>query len=231
MADSIPIYRFLNADGALKTLIDGRFRVGQLSQFNDPFEWRLGFTGITTPEEQWVADKIQSEHRPWVESWMGVLCFTGDASNLALWSLYADNHKGAAFEVKYPWKPDGIVKMAYSKDRPVLDFNELRKLGNDNERDEYLKSVICRLSNQKPVGFSFEQEHRLQIDLQDTVHCRLLNGHYYWKPPDGSFKRVVLGFQSPLEETTVRKLLNMNGYADTDVVRAKLCQEAYSVII
>jgi hypothetical protein len=52
MADPIPLYRFLDSHGALKTLEAGRFRVGLVSNFNDPFEWRLGCTGTATPDQQ-----------------------------------------------------------------------------------------------------------------------------------------------------------------------------------
>jgi hypothetical protein len=45
MADPISLYRFLDSDAALKTLEAGRFRVGELSKFNDPFEWNLGVAG------------------------------------------------------------------------------------------------------------------------------------------------------------------------------------------
>src|ERR1700690_4320232 len=72
MAELIPIYRFLDCHAALKTLEVGKFRVGLISRLNDPFEWRVGFSGITTPEEQAVADKLNGEHQPWLESWMGV---------------------------------------------------------------------------------------------------------------------------------------------------------------
>jgi hypothetical protein len=73
MTEPASIYRFLDSHAALKTLEAGKFRVGLLSKFNDPFEWRLGFTGITTPEEQKTADKLKSEHQPWLESWMGAI--------------------------------------------------------------------------------------------------------------------------------------------------------------
>ena len=230
MADPISLYRFLDSDGGLNTVVSGKFRVGQLSKFNDPFEWQLGVTGITTAEEEKVADGIRSQHRPWVESWMGVLCFSESISDPVLWSLYADKHRGVAFEVKYPWKDDDIQKMTYSNERPVLDFNRLRKHRDVSGREEYLKLLLRRLINQKSSGFSFEREYRLSIDLNNRNRCRFHDGQYYWQLPDDSLKRVILGFQCPLEETIVRKLLDMNGFTSTVVVRAKLCQETYLVV-
>jgi hypothetical protein len=36
MTELMPLYRFLDSEGALKTLVTGRFRVGLVSKFNDP---------------------------------------------------------------------------------------------------------------------------------------------------------------------------------------------------
>jgi hypothetical protein len=231
MAEPIPIYRFLDCDAALKTLEAGRFRVGLLSKFNDPFEWKLGLTGITTQEEQKTAEKLKSEHQPWLESWMGIMCFSDSVSDPVLWSLYAEKHRGVAFEVKYAWndKEENLFKMVYSDERPVLDFHQLRKHHNLTEREEYLKSLLDRLRKQKSMGFSFEREYRLAIDLRDRKHCQCNDGNYDWQLPDNSLKRVILGFRCPLEESTVRKLLDKNGFVDTQVVKAKMCSETYAI--
>lgn len=229
MTNPIPLYRFLDSDGGLKTLVAGAFRVGQLSKFNDPFEWQLGLAGIANPEEQKVADEIRSEHRPWVESWMGVLCFSDSVADPVLWSLYAEKHRGIAFEVTYLWKDDQIQKMTYSDQRPVLDFSQLRKHRDVTEREEYLKSLLRRLMNQKSPGFSFERECRLAINLNDPQFCHFHDGQYFWRWPENSLTRVVLGFRCPLDETAVRKLLDMNGFADTKVVKAQMCSETYTL--
>lgn len=232
MAEPIPIYRFLDCNAALKTLKAGKFRVGLLSKFNDPFEWRLGFTGITTPEQQKTADKLSSEHQPWLETWMGIMCFSDSVSDPVLWSLYAEKHRGVAFEVKYDWnaKEEHLFKMTYTNQRPVLDFRELRKHRNIQEREEYLKSLLEGLRKQKSLGFSFERECRLAIDLRNEKTCEFKDGDYYWKLPSDLLKRVILGFRCPLEEGSVQELLNKNGFLNTKVVRAKMCSETYSII-
>ena len=71
MSEPIPLYRYLDSDAALKTLVTGRFRVGQQSKFNDPFEWRLGFTGMATPQEQKFAEEFQTQNifSGWKHGW------------------------------------------------------------------------------------------------------------------------------------------------------------------
>jgi hypothetical protein len=49
--------------------------------------------------------------------------------------------------------------------------------------------------------------------------------------PEKSLKGVVLGFCCPLGESEVRTLLDKNGFRETEVVRAKMCQETYSIIV
>ena len=234
MNEPFPIFRFLDCDAALKTLEAGKFRVGLLSKFNDPFEWKLGFCGITTPQEQAIADKYNGDHQSWIENWMGVMCFSDTASDPVLWSIYAEKHRGVAFEVQYIWnsKAEHLFKMKYSNERPVLNFSQLRVLRKNcskAEGDAYLKGLLDRLRYQKSPGFSFEREYRLSIDLRDKKRCQLKDGNYDWQLPDNSLKRVILGFRCPLEESKVRRLLDMKGFVETKVIRAQMCSETYSI--
>ena len=218
MVGLIPIYRFLDREGSLKTFESGWFRVGLLSKFNDPFEWRLGFSGIVTQEEQAIADKLNSDNQDWLEKWMGIMCFSDTFTDPVIWSLYAEKHYGVAFEVEYDWnsKAEHLFKMTYSNERPILNFSQLRILRKNchqTEGDEYLKQLLDRLRYQKSPGFSFEREYRLTIDLRDKKHCKFVDGHRSWRLPKNSLKRVILGFRSPLEECHVRKLLRQEWFS------------------
>ncbi len=229
MAELIPIYRFLDSHAALKTLVAGKFRVGLLSKFNDPFDQCLGFTGMATPEEKKLVENYQIDYLHAYESWARVLCFCDSFSSPAPWSHYAEKHRGVAFEVKYPWKEDEILKMTYFPERPVLDFNRRREILHDEiATNQYLIGLLLRLSANKSPCFSFEQEYRLQIELKS---CQQSDDHDEWRLPDKSLTRVILGLCCPLDETIVRKLLDMNGFTETEVVRAKMCQETYSIIV
>jgi hypothetical protein len=234
MTASFPIYRFLDHYAAEKTLESGRFRVGLLSKFNDPFEWKLGFTGIITPVEQAFADKYNNDHQSWIEDWMGVMCFSDTASDPVLWSIYAQKHHGVAFEVQYDWnaKEENLFRMTYTNDRPVFNFSQwrvLRKNCGQVTIDTYLKSLLDRLRYQKSPGFSFEREYRLSIDLRDKKRLHYKDGNYDWRLPDNSLKRVILGFRCPLEESKVRTLLDKNGLLETKITRAEMCLETYSI--
>jgi hypothetical protein len=100
MSDPIPLYRYLDSDAALKTIVARAFRVGKPSNFNDPFEWRLGMAGIEHDLAKKIIDGFVSE----VNSDMqGILCFSDTVSDPVLWSIYAEKHRGVAFEIKHAW--------------------------------------------------------------------------------------------------------------------------------
>lgn len=229
MADLIPLYRFLDSDAALKTLVAGKFRVGLVSKFNDPFEWKLGFTGIITPQEKEFSETFPRDHIRDLETWMGILSFSRTVSDPTLWSLYADRHSGVAFEVVCPWKDDDLIKMKYRRSRPVLDFSRLRNIHDEKERDRYLLSLLDGLMRQKWRRWIWEQEYRVHININDHRFCQFADGRHHWQIPRESLKQVVLGFCCLLEEAAVRKLLDMNGFVETRVVRARMCPETYAI--
>ncbi len=224
-----PLYRFFGPKAGEATLRAGTLRVGRLSTLNDPFEWNFGFSGIRTAEEQSLADLFTKKLLSFNDASMGILCFTDTYSVPAHWSLYAEKHRGLAFELTYPWKPDDLIDMTYDDHRPVVDFTQLAALGQDDaKRDAYLLPLINSLMRNKSPGFEFEQEQRLHIDLNA---CKLVNGHYEWRVPDNSFKRVILGFCCRLKEEDVRGSLDVNGFKNTDVVRAKMSPDTYSIVL
>ena len=70
MGDPISLYRFLDPEAAVKTVEAGRFRVGQLSKFNDPFEWVLGSKGVVTIDEKlWQRKSKEPTGRGWSRGW------------------------------------------------------------------------------------------------------------------------------------------------------------------
>lgn len=222
MPDTILLYRYLDADAALKSIETRRFKVGRLKDFNDPFEWRMGVTGIV-PEGEIVA-------RAWIDSFIddihsefGIICFSDTAAEPVLWSHYADNHRGVAFEVDYLIEPEKLHKVHYSDDRPVFDANRLH---HPDGLNEYLKPLIEKMIYQKSPGWSYEREYRVHVALDD---CEAASGLYFKPIPDDFLTRVILGFRCPLEEGYIRKALKHIGLKDTEVVRAKMDQHTYTI--
>jgi hypothetical protein len=221
------LYRFLNAQYALKTIEERRFKISRIRELNDPFEWRLGgITGVI-PEDQSLANAIIESLIDHNNGFMGILCFCNTVKEPVLWSHYADHHRGVAFEVSVTPDPAHVIRMSYSPERPVLDANVCNSLFHDRaELDKYLTPLIMGLMNQKSPGWAYEQEYRLHFALHSL---EIAKGLYFKRIPDGFLKRVILGWGCPLEGHYVVKALKAQGLAGVDVVRAKLCSTTYTV--
>ena len=182
----------------------------------------MGITGII-PEGEIVANACMEAFINDVHNWMGILCFSDTVSDPVLWSHYTDKHRGVAFEVSYMLDPERLVKMDYTNERPVFDAN---RLNDPAGIESYAKPLLDRLLRQKSIGWAYEREYRVFLDLKE---CDIAGGHYFKRIPDNFLKRVILGYKCPLEELYILKALDTNGLKETKVVRPKMCLETYSI--
>jgi hypothetical protein len=233
MTEPITVYRYLDSDAALKTLVGGEFRVGKISKFNDPFEWQFG-VGKLTPEDLERVNNFQRKFQQWNDSTIGVLSFSKTIKDPILWSLYAEKHHGIAFELQHIWSDKEILQITYSNQRPQIDIERIRQIAlsssSQSEIEEYLKPILAELIRQKSKSWAFENECRLTVHVKNPDHCQERNGIHYWPIPKSYLSRVILGFRCPLDEEHVKKLLGMNRFENTTVVRARKCSETYTIL-
>src|SRR5437588_8200745 len=119
---------------------------------------------------------------------MGILSFSDTTEESVLWSHYADQHRGVAFEVQFKIGPDSLFKMQYTNERPVIDLN---KIQNPEGLNAYLLPILHQLISQKSPGWSYEREYRVFLSLSD---CTIDNGHYFKAIADDYLVRVILGY-------------------------------------
>ena len=134
MSDPLTVYRYLDSDATLKTLVSGEFKVGKISKFNDPFEWQFG-VGKIAPADLERIEKLWKFFREWSDSTLGVLCFSKSIADPVLWSLYADKHHGAAFELRHTWSEKDILHISYSNERPQIDVHKIHQIARENSWD------------------------------------------------------------------------------------------------
>lgn len=221
---SILLYRYLDAAAALKTIESRSFKVGRLRDFNDPFEWRMGITGII-PEGEVIAHTCMEGFIDDVNRWMGIIRFSDTIADPVLWSHYASKHQGVAFEVSHILNPELLVKMEYTNERPIFDANRLHDPAGIKE---YAMPLLNKLLRQKSTGWAYEREYRVSLDLKS---CDISSGHYFKQIPDNFLKRVILGYKCPLEELYVLKALETSGLKEVKIIRAKMCLETYSILV
>jgi hypothetical protein len=115
MADTILLYRFMTAEAGVKTIAGGAFRVGRLKQFNDPFEWRTGVINLIPGAEPFRDEAVEGFVDD-ANAVYGIICFSKTIEEPVLWSHYADNHRGMAFQVNCQ-DDGGLHKVEYTSDR------------------------------------------------------------------------------------------------------------------
>jgi len=226
---SILLYRYLDANSALKSIESRSLRISRLSELNDPFEWRMGIAGVI-PEgeplvEKWLASIMANQNKI-----NGLMCFSATCEEPVLWSHYADKHRGVAFEVDYNLIPDHLIEMSYPSKRLVVDGNRYAELQKDVPKlKEYLLPFMQQMLKQKSPSWVYEREYRIYFDLVKDQNLQTAGGHYFVRIPDNFLTRVILGSKCLLEEQYMAKALEKSGLSSTKVVRAKICNETYVV--
>jgi hypothetical protein len=223
------LYRYLDAQSALKSIESRSLRISRLHELNDPFEWRMGISGIT-PEgesliEKWIAPILANQSKAF-----GLMCFSATFKEPVLWSHYADKHRGVAFEVEYDCKPDNPIEIKYPPERLVVDgarYADLQQ--NEPALREYLLPFMKPMMSRKSPSWEYEKEHRIYFDLSKEPNIKTSCGHYFIPIPDNFLTRVILGYKCPLEEQYVAKALQRSGLGLTKVTRAKISNETYEV--
>lgn len=216
---NILLYRFLDAEAAVKTIEGGKLKVGRINDFNDPFEWLPGIAGIEEGQED-IAVAVIDDFRNTLNDTFGIICMSNTMSDPVLWSHYADEHQGVAFEFEYDNTKGQAIKVAYSNERPIIDAN----FSGDKD---HLNLAIQKMLRQKSLGWAYEKEYRVYCDLSE---CEEAYGLFLKPIPEDFLMRVILGFKCPLQETDIRIMLDDAGFTDTEIHRASLAPSSYEVI-
>ena len=218
----ITVYRFLDAEGALKTIEENSLRIGRLKELNDPFEWLpaiINQSGTNEEKEfnEWCLERYTNQ----LHDKYGLLSFTEKMSDPLFWSHYADSHRGMALQVDYLL--DGsLEKVIYEEKRPTVDRSLLQDPERKNELFEAIKDSIIH----KSPSWSYESERRLFIEL---AKCNASQGMYFTKIKSDFLKRVILGIRCPFSVQYIRKALDSAGHKDVEVVRAERDQLSYEI--
>jgi hypothetical protein len=211
MPESIRLFRFLSATAAIRTIEKKAFRVGRIAEFNDPFEWRLGFKNYVLEAELFVRSAHEEALR-YLNSQFGVICFCDTLEDPVLWSHYADHHRGIVLEVDH-WKNDQLHAITYTHERPTVDVALLGR----PERDSHLLVEVKKMLARKSPGWSYEREYRVFADL---ATCSVADGNYFLPIPSDFLKRVILGFKCPIDDVYLRRCLDLAGFPEVEVARA-----------
>lgn len=173
------LYRFLGAEYGMRSTKKRKIRIGRIEELNDDFE----FIGVALEaKEERIALRKMRRH---LNVGNGVICMSKDWDSPLMWAHYAESHKGVVLGFDVP--DQAFYQVEYTKKRPTLADMGLNTL------DDITPEDIKRLIRTKAEGWSYEQEYRAYIGLNDGVP---INGEmHYFMPFSENMKlrEVIVG--------------------------------------
>lgn len=219
--EKVSFFKCISGEQAiLDTIQRGTAKLTQLSQSNDPMEFRpCGNENSLQEWYIWYKDKQPL-----------VLCLSAKFSSPPMWAHYADNHKGAAvvfeFDILESYKillPEELatngdflyihktkqeyflVKCVYSKNRSIVpkctsDLQKLKQSLKDdrNKVEQTLSIAMIRLIAAKGSEWAYENEYRLVFPENDLFQKEGLERLITTKFQD-NISAILVGYKNDFE--------------------------------
>jgi hypothetical protein len=185
------VYKFTSTQNGISNLQNKRIKVSTLYDLNDPFD--LCPLDTTDPSIKQMLNAILDPFR----GKTGILCFSRNWDNLLLWSHYANSHTGVCLGFDIPEGGQGE-----NNDMDV--FYQPNKLQIRDPKDVNI-DLIVRLCHTKYEGWSYEQEVRMLVALNDPPDENI---HWFEFGSQLILKEIIIGAQcepkksKELEEAT-----------------------------
>jgi hypothetical protein len=213
------LYRYFRLNYALEALQTGRWKIGRLTELNDPLDCtpRVVSSGPfldTQLKLEMAVELIKN-----ISTITALLCFSETISDPVIWSHYAEAHSGIALGFDFSQEDEPPLKVYYSDIRPTLDFVDMEKLLRPNIDEEMRKRLTDKLMlayRTKAPTWEYEQEFRAFIDLEQ---CFLIGSHYFRNMPVKQLRQVVLGARCTFSGTDIKRILRKgphSGNANSD---------------
>jgi hypothetical protein len=180
------LYHLTSAEYAITNIVFGRLKVARFSSLNDPFEL-LAHVTLRSHDRLGL---LENKNR--LNQEYGLLCFSENWTDPALWAHYGDRHRGIClgFDVE-----DGFArKITYQKAR----------LKDDDARDKSEAEVLDALLYTKYESWQYEREWRLllnlsELDAEGGLHFRKFGNRL-------KLTEVVVGAECSISFDEIRKL-------------------------
>ena len=213
---TILLYRFLDAESAIKTIEGGHFRVSRLSELNDPFEGMEGLgLNLYPPEHLEEAKKGITNSAKHLNEHFGLISFTRSPHNPVVWGHYADKHQGVAIEVS----DLNTTVRPVDYDKPRVQLDPYKAHPDADDREEYMKKVLMDVLHTKFESWEYEAESRYILHL--NICHQIKDGMYFMEIPEDYITRIILGIKCPYSVEYFERSLRKHGLKDVKVVRAE----------
>ena len=192
------LWRYLSTEYACQAFETGEWKLGKISELNDPLDCRPVLFKSRHSRKPEASDNVLLDHL--TES-IGLLCYSERIEDPSVWAHYGEDHRGIAFGFSFPGGYEAM-KVKYTKRRARL-YDEDRKLVSGEAGPQYAQ-LIGKGWLSKAPGWAFEAEHRHFISLINGAIYR--RPHYFRRVPWEHLKHVVIGVRSPITPTEIGKL-------------------------
>lgn len=226
------VYKFRDfSDFTDKIILNSEFYFASPKRFNDPFDCNLSYRQDYTEEEilkkyEYLASKLSFSKEQFIEKYgsslndflnkypklndkfisqSGILSLSKNNKNITMWSHYANEHKGLAFELQVDEDYEffhgyGIVE--YTKEYELLSYTNLEP------NKDFEKLFLTKYTD-----WEYEEEIRI-IDYSK-------NGIRKFKK--SILKTIYFGYRA--DETNIKKIIQLcqlNGFEHVIFKKAKL---------
>jgi hypothetical protein len=223
MPATVKIFRYLEANWALKSLRERRLKVSRIMGLNDPFEWRIGtiaddVTHATAGREAFdeFVDRLNKQ--------FGMISYSAELSDPVIWSHYADKHKGIALQFDQLLVEE-LLPIAYCHALPTFDVTHFLENGSDTN---YMLSVLKMANGRKSPSWTYEKEYRVHCHF--ATQCEEEKGVFYKRIPDCFLKRVILGVHCTATKMEVEQALGEGGLVNVEIVKARMSDTSYEIL-
>lgn len=214
---SLTLFKFMPAEHARTSIVKKRVKVSLLSDLNDPYEWVPAIvSGAGAPV--YDTEEVRQIFHKRVDDRLGMICMSKVPHEPLLWSHYADSHRGIALAFTFP-ENSGAEEVNYVRDRIAINLDA----ANDGCS---LKAVFERLLLQKHEGWSYEQEYRFivpvnQLSKDDGLYWKMLSDVY--------FSGVILGCRCEFTEKDVLQWLVESDFDGIAVAKAQMNPRHFAI--
>ena len=229
------VYRYLRDVYAMQALESGYWKVGRISELNDPMDCSPGWSHPDPDVEATVVGMMGK---------YGILCYSETVTDPVLWSHYSDSHRGMALGFDFP-EHEAPLEVRYAEDnaKAILDSIEVRKLLESIEaapqkghKVVILNQALARFIQDgyttKAKSWKYEREQRHFIKL---ASCSLRWPHYFRKAPWEHLRKIVIGAKSIVSfdevDCIVRDSPHLNEavIAGLQILRARTQEMSYNL--
>ena len=206
------LYHFINEEFGLKDLREGRLKVSDIANLNDPFDFLSIAAPTKTQRQQLRAWRLAmaKDH--------GLICFSRNWRSPVQWSHYADRHKGLClgFEVN----DTHVRQVDYVQSRPVWPAIPEPLPPKVKQR------MVDQLLYTKFAHWSYEDEYRLFT----TKASPDPDGHSYISfSEELKLKSVLVGARSTLARAGLNDALG-DLVGDVEVLKVRLAFKDFRVV-